>query len=136
MNRSLLPLAVAAIGLAFAGACSRAAESARPAPEQLAAGERAFQKCYACHSVDPAETGAEGPLLRGIVGRKVASLPDYGYSGAIRAYAAGDERWSRERLDAFIADPQAVVPDNAMGFFGIADVDERGALIAWLTEQR
>ena len=50
----------------------------------------------------------------------------------MRAYAARQPRWTREALDAFIADPQAVVPDNEMGFFGIADAEERRALIEYL----
>jgi cytochrome c len=50
----------------------------------------------------------------------------------MRAYAAEQGRWTRETLEAFIADPQAAVPDNEMGFFGIADTDERRALIEFL----
>jgi cytochrome c len=126
----------ALVALALASACARAGEPAPPSPEILAAGERAFQKCYACHAVDPAETGAEGPALTGIVGRKVASLPGYAYSPAMRAYGADGKAWTRERLDAFLADPPRIVPHTAMNFFGLKDPQERAALIAWLAEQR
>lgn len=95
-------------------------------------GERAFQKCYACHALGENDEGAEGPSLRGIVGRKVAGLAGYGYSGPLRAYALAQPRWSRAALDAFLADPQAAVPGNAMGFFGIKDPAERAALIEYL----
>lgn len=121
----------ALLGCAGVGASVSAA-----APANRAAGERAFQKCYACHSVDPAEKGAEGPLLQGVVGRRVAALPGYAYSPAMRAYGADGKRWTRERLDAFIANPQRVVAHTAMGFFGMADAAERRALILWLAEQR
>ena len=50
----------------------------------------------------------------------------------MRAYAAKQPVWTGEALDAFIADPQAVVPGNEMGFFGISDPDERQALIVYL----
>ena len=50
----------------------------------------------------------------------------------MRAYAVRQRRWDRATLDAFIADPQAVVPGNEMGFFGIADAEERRALIEFL----
>jgi cytochrome c len=125
----------AALGALHASAGLTASVSAEP-PASPAAGERAFQKCYACHSVDPAEKGAEGPLLQGVVGRKVAALPGYPYSAAMRAYGADGKRWTRERLDAFIAHPQEVVAHTAMGFFGMPDPAERKALIAWLAEQR
>jgi cytochrome c len=54
----------------------------------------------------------------------------------MRAYGADGKRWTRERLDAFIAHPQKVVAHTAMGFFGMPDPAERKALIAWLAEQR
>ena len=44
-----------------------------------ARGERVFERCYACHSVDPAETGLTGPNLAGVVGRRAASR-DFDYS--------------------------------------------------------
>jgi cytochrome c len=128
-----------ALGAALLGAaciCARAGEPAPPSPAVLAAGERAFQKCYACHSVNPNDKGADGPTLRGVVGRKVAALPGYAYSDAMRDYGADGKMWTRERLDAYLAHPQAVVPHNAMSFFGIADAQERGALVAWLALQR
>lgn len=129
-------LVVTVLNVALACTCARASGPAPPSAETWAAGERAFQKCYACHSVDPADKGADGPTLRGVVGRKVASLKGYAYSDAMKAYGADGKTWTHERLDAYIADPQAVVPHNAMSFFGIADARERSALIAWLAEQR
>lgn len=96
------------------------------------AGERAYQKCYACHSLEGPDAGTQGPSLKGIVGRRVAAEPGFAYSPAMRAYATKQDRWTREALDAFLADPQAVVPDNAMGFFGMSDPQERRALIEYL----
>ncbi len=73
-----------------------------------------------------------GPSLKGIVGRKPASEQGFDYSEAMRAYAKGHKKWSKEELDAFLADPQHVVPRNEMGFFGMRDAAERKALIEWL----
>ena len=97
------------------------------------AGERAFQKCYACHSLEGPDPDAQGPSLKGIVGRKIASQPGFTYSPALRGYAAKQARWDRKTLDTFIANPQAIVPGNRMGFFGIDNAEERKALIAFLT---
>jgi cytochrome c len=127
-GRLAAPTLLLAVGCA--GLASTRAPAAGPEP-----GERVFQKCYSCHAVDPAEKGVEGPLLKGVVGRKVASLRGYPYSAAMKAYGADGKTWTRARLDAFIADPPGVVPHTAMNFFGIKDPRERAALIAWLAER-
>jgi cytochrome c len=97
-----------------------------------AAGERAYQKCYSCHSLEGPDPSTQGPSLKGIVGRAVAVEAGFAYSPAMRAYAARQPTWTREALEAFVADPQGVVPGNEMGFFGIADAAERRALLAYL----
>ena len=119
------------LALLAAAACAHAAD---PAAERatLAAGERAFQKCYSCHSLEGPDPTTQGPSLKGIVGRPVAGEEGFAYSRAMRAYRSVRPRWTRETLDAFIADPQGVVPDNEMGFFGIANDQERRALVEFL----
>ena len=121
----------APLALFAAAACVQAATpSDNAAP--LAAGERASQKSYSCHSLAGPDPTTQGPSLKGMVGRAVAAEEGFAYSSAMRAFAARQRRWDREALEAFIADPQAVVPNNEMGFFGIRDAAERGALIDYL----
>ena len=109
------------------------AEAVTPGAAKIAAGKRSFQKCYSCHSLDGPDPAAQGPSLKGIVGRKVAAEPGYAYSRAMRVYAGRQPRWTRGALDSFLADPHTLVPGNEMGFFGIRDPDERGALITYLS---
>jgi cytochrome c len=122
--------AAGAVALLAVAACATAAPAGEPVT--LAAGQRAYQKCYSCHSLEGPDPSTQGPSLKGVVGREVAAEAGFRYSPAMRAYAARQPRWTRETLDAFIRDPQAVVPDNEMGFFGIADANERRALIEYL----
>lgn len=122
--------AVAALAAALCAGCITATGQSRSAT--VSAGEPAWAKCLACHALTPGADDRDGPTLHRIVGRKVAALPDYRYSPAMRSYARRQPRWTREALDAFLAEPQALVPDNAMGFFGMSDPAERAALIAWL----
>lgn len=96
------------------------------------AGERAFQKCYACHSLEGPDPALQGPALNRIIGRAVAAEAGFDYSPAMRAYAARQGHWTRAALDAFLADPQGVVPETAMGFYGIRRPEERAALIEYL----
>lgn len=120
------------IALSLLGTIAFAAGSIRSMAAQSSAGERAFEKCYACHSLEGPDPNTEGPSLKGIVGRMVASEAGFQYSPAMRAYAKRQNVWSRAALDDYIADPQAVVPGNTMGFFGMPDAAEREALIDYL----
>lgn len=122
-------LTVSAAAMLTAPALSSARGQAK---SPISAGERAFQKCYGCHALGSAEKGAQGPSLKGIVGRPVAALGSYDYSPALRAYAAQQPHWARASLAAFLANPQKAVPDNEMGFFGIRNPEERAALIDYL----
>jgi cytochrome c len=70
-----------------------------------ARGERVFQRCFACHSVDPGETAKlQGPSLYRILGRPAAALGGFEYSPAMRAKAAAGLVWSEAVLDRYIAD--------------------------------
>ncbi|MDZ4306945.1 c-type cytochrome [Allopontixanthobacter sp.] len=128
-DAAFLLLATGAIAMLAAPAVISAQTSGAAQP---VSGERAFQKCYACHSLDEQEVGAQGPSLNEIVGRAVAAEPGYPYSLAMRNYARRQPRWTRAALDAFLTNPQEVVPENDMGFFGISDPAERAALIDYL----
>ena len=121
--------AAGALPLLAAAACATAAA---PEASTLTEGERAYRKCYSCHSLEGPDPATQGPSLKGIVGRAVAAESGFAYSPAMRAYAAQQPRWTRAALDAFITDPQAVVPGNEMGFFGISNAEERRALIEYL----
>ena len=96
-------------------------------------GEVAFQTCYACHSVQPEETGLEGPNLFGVVGRAVASAPDFAYSNGLKALPArGYKTWTEAALDAFLTSPEDFAPGTAMTFVGMPDAKERADVIAYL----
>lgn len=115
-------------GLALAACAPKAPQ---PSAEQLALGERAYQKCYSCHSLEPGQN-LSGPALNGIVGRAVANEPGFDYSPAMRRFAERESRWTRDLLDRFAADPEALIPGTSMSFHGMPDPDERAALIAYL----
>lgn len=121
---------LAALCLAALAVC--APRSPDPNVDQLAAGKRAFQKCYSCHSLEPGGVDLTGPTLHGVVGRQIAAVPGFEYSEAMRRLAASEQRWTPELLERLIADPEALAPGTSMAFHGIADPDERAALIAYL----
>ena len=76
-----------------------------------AAGEEAFKKCKACHSIiapDGTEIqkgGRTGPNLFGVIGRGVASDPDFSYGESIAAVGATGAVWDEASLAAYVANP-------------------------------
>ena len=124
--------ALAALMLALAACVS---DPGSVEEESIALGERAYQKCYSCHALEPGRNDLSGPTLHAIVGRRVATEPHFEYSSAMRQFAEREPIWTRELIDRFSADPEALVPGTSMSFHGIADDTERGALIEYLERQ-
>ena len=91
-----------------------------------------FQRCYSCHSLDPAERDLSGPTLRGLFGRRAGTVDGFDYSQAIREAARHGLVWSEETLDRFLEDPEALVPGVRMGGVRLRDPVERRTLIRWL----
>lgn len=122
----------AALVLLLAGAAPAGAAAGDTVQGDAARGARVFQRCYACHSVDPAETTLQGPNLHGVVGRPAGAVPDFDYSDALLARGQAGLVWDERTLDAFLADPRGFLPGNAMGFFGLDDPQDRADVIAYL----
>lgn len=75
------------------------------------AGEDTFKKCKACHSIvapDGTEIqkgGRTGPNLYGIIGKGVASDPDFSYGDSLAALGATGAVWDEASLAAYTANP-------------------------------
>ncbi|HEV2364216.1 MAG TPA: c-type cytochrome [Caulobacteraceae bacterium] len=83
-------------------------------------------KCVVCHK--PHSTPA-GPSLVGVVGRKIASLPDFPYSPALKAHSG--QHWTTALLSTYLAAPNAFAPGSAM-FVGPIQPSDRAAIVAYL----
>jgi len=82
--------------------------------------------CGSCHGM---QFNGVGPSLDGLVGRSVASAPEYEYSNALRRLGG---KWTAERLNGFLTHPDSVAPGTAMRFDGVSDSATRSAIIAYL----
>jgi cytochrome c len=89
-------------------------------------GERIYERCVACHSLDRNRTG---PKHCGLFGRRAGSVSDFEYSPAMRASGIV---WNEKTLDRFLAAPTKVVSGTSMGYAGVDDPRERADLIAYL----
>ena len=120
------------IGLAAGMLATAAVAFAAPVVAPQGAGERAYRKCYTCHALEPGKNDLEGPSLHAIVGRRVASVPGFAYSPAMRRFARSNPRWTPQLIERLAADPEQLVPGTSMNFHGMPDRAERAALIAYL----
>jgi cytochrome c len=85
--------------------------------------------CRTCHTLKEGDNRL-GPNLHNIIGRKAGSVPDYGYSSAMKD---ADLTWDKATLDRFIANPDQVVPGNKMKpYGGLTSAEERAKIIAFL----
>ncbi|SLN22607.1 c-type cytochrome [Roseisalinus antarcticus] len=98
------------------------------AQADVAAGETLWRNCRSCHALEPGVNGT-GPTLYGVVGRDVASISDFSYSGALVEAA---DVWTPEHLNGFLEDPKGYAPGTAMGYNGMRKVEDRADLIAYL----
>jgi len=90
--------------------------------------------CSGCHRIYDGLGHLIGPDLYAVVGRKVAGAEGYDeYSSALRKFGGV---WTRERLDAFLRNPQAAVPGTSMAFPGVPDDKLRAALIEHIEKSR
>lgn len=94
-------------------------------------GQRIFQACAPCHSLEP-DRNMTGPSLARLWHRKAGTLPSFDrYSPALKA---SHIEWDDKTLDEWIVDPQHLVPGNQMTFPGIKDAQQRKDLIAFLKQ--
>ena len=90
-----------------------------------AEGARVFRQCIACHTLEAGEHRT-GPSLAGVFGREAGTAPGFArYSPALER---ADLVWDAATLDAWLADPEGLIPGNRMTFPGIPDAKARADL--------
>ncbi|MCW2239052.1 c-type cytochrome [Azospirillum canadense] len=93
------------------------------------AGEKVFNQCKACHTIDAGGPNRVGPNLHGVVGRKSGSHEGFNYSDAMKK---AEITWDEASLDKYLTDPKAAIPGNKMAFAGVKNEQARKDLIAYL----
>lgn len=109
------------------------AASADPlAAHQGDRGAEVFRACIACHTLSPDEGNRAGPTLAGIFGRKIATLPGYNFSPALKKL---DIVWTPETVARlFEIGPMAYTPGTKMPEQKIGSADDRKALVDFLAK--
>ena len=93
-------------------------------------GAEVFRACIACHTLTPDEGNRAGPTLAGIFGRKIASLPGYNFSPALKQL---DIVWTPETVSKlFEIGPMQYTPGTKMPEQTIGSAEDRAALVEFL----
>jgi cytochrome c len=89
-----------------------------------------FRACVACHTLSPDEGNRAGPTLAGIFGRRIATLPCYNFSDALKKL---DIVWTPETVSKlFEVGPAAYTPGTKMPEQQIGSAEDRKALVDFL----
>jgi len=124
MNRFLL-VTIAAIGASTPLSQAWAAEG------NADRGQRVYNACAPCHSLEP-NRSMTGPSLAEVWNRKAGGLPSFPrYSPALKSSGVV---WDDRTLDEWVKDPQHLVSGNQMTFPGIKNEQQRADLLAFLKE--
>lgn len=92
-------------------------------------GQTIAKKCASCHTFGKGEPNRVGPNLYGIVGNKIAHMPGFNYSQAVKDHGGN---WDKDSLFHWINNPKKFIPGNRMAFVGVSKDSDIADLVAYL----
>jgi cytochrome c len=93
-------------------------------------GADVFRACVACHTLRPDDGPRAGPSLAGLFGRRIATLPGYRFSDALKKL---DITWTAETVaKLFELGPATYTPGTKMPEQRIGSAEDREALVKFL----
>ncbi|MEL7256260.1 MAG: c-type cytochrome [Pseudomonadota bacterium] len=107
-------------------------EEADHGAQLLAAGEKVFKKCKACHAVGEGAKNKSGPQLNGVMGRQIGAVEDFGYSSVFQTAAEEGRVWDEAAMIEFLAKPKEYMKGTKMGFGGLKKEADIQAVITYL----
>ena len=120
------------MGLGFCSAISNvglaSAQMPLPAAKPPDGAALFKQQCATCHSTNLSDAPRQGPTLVRIVGRQAGKVEGFHYSPGL---AQAGFSWDESRLDAWLTDPQAVIP-GAIMTYRQTRAETRAAIITYL----
>lgn len=103
------------------------------ASADVAAGEKVFAKCAACHTIASGGANGIGPNLWATVGEPIGQgKAGFAFSEALKSKGGA---WTFDQLDAWLKSPREFAPGTKMTFAGLGNPVDRANLIAWMNTQ-
>tara|TARA_R110002033_G_scaffold24385_13_gene57006 strand:+ start:20541 stop:21179 length:639 start_codon:yes stop_codon:yes gene_type:complete len=98
----------------------------------IAAGEKVFSKCAACHTINQGGANGIGPNLWGAMGKPHGHVAGFAYSDALKSVPGN---WDWEGMNAWLTSPRAYAPGTKMTFAGLGKAEDRANLMVYLNAQ-
>lgn len=126
------------MGYVIEGVETAGAADAGPSIETLlqtadvAAGEKVFGKCAACHTINQGGANGIGPNLWATMGKPHAHVAGFAYSDALKSIPGN---WDWTNMDAWLASPRKYADGTKMTFAGLGKAEDRANLMVYLNAQ-
>jgi cytochrome c len=122
------------MGLGFCSATSTvgvaSAQMSLPAAKPADGAALFKQQCATCHTTNASDPPRQGPSLFNIVGREAGTAEGFRYSAG---FATAKFKWDEQKLDAWLTDPQAIIPGAVMPYKQ-SKSEIRTAIVSYLRE--
>ena len=102
------------------------------ASADVAAGEKVFGKCAACHTINQGGASGIGPNLWATMGKPHGHVAGFAYSDALKSVAGN---WDWASMDAWLTSPRKYASGTKMTFAGLSKAEDRANLIVYLNAQ-
>ncbi len=101
-----------------------------PAADQIAAGERVFAKCQACHTIEQGGANGIGPNLYASMGATIGNhVPGFAYSSALVEKGGV---WDWNTMNDWLKNPSNFANGTTMTFAGLPKIEDRAAVAMYL----
>jgi cytochrome c len=132
MKKFALFALAAAIALPIASGDVMAMDDTANTKKMIKRGKKvAVKQCVACHDITQDKQNRVGPPLWGVYGKSAGWVEGYQYSEAHLA-KKDSITWDEATLEAYVENPQAVIPGNKMVYPGLKKEKHRKNLIEYL----
>jgi cytochrome c len=98
----------------------------------VAAGEKVFGKCAACHTINQGGANGIGPNLWDTMGKPHGHVAGFAYSDALKSKTGN---WDWANMDAWLTSPRKYADGTKMTFAGLGKAEDRANLMAYLNAQ-
>lgn len=98
----------------------------------VAAGEKVFGKCAACHTINQGGANGIGPNLWASMGKPHGHVAGFAYSDALKSKPGN---WDWTSMDAWLTSPRKYADGTKMTFAGLGKAEDRANLMVYLNSQ-
>lgn len=102
------------------------------ASADIAAGQKVYAKCAACHTINEGGANGIGPNLWNSMGQPHGHVAGFAYSEALKSIPGN---WDWASMDAWLKSPRRYADGTKMTFAGLGKAEDRANLIVYLNAQ-